>query len=63
MNTYRIKETIDSVYDFVNADLYWVDDNNCLNFYNLNEEGDEIAIATFNPWVSVVMMDEVESED
>ena len=60
MNTYRVKETLDSVPDFVKADLYWVDDNNCLNFCNLSEEGDEIAIATFDPRVSVAM---VESED
>ncbi len=60
MNTYRVRGTIDSAYDFVNADLYWVDDNNQLNFFNLSEEGDEVNVATFDPWISVVMMDEVD---
>ncbi len=63
MNTYRVRATLDSTYDFVNADLYWVDDNNRLGFFNLSEEGDEIPVATFDSWVSVVMMDEVESTD
>ena len=63
MNSYRVKETTDSVFYFVDADLYWVDDNNNLNFYNLSEDGDEIAVATFRPWVSVVMMDAVESNE
>ena len=63
MNTYRVKETLDSIPNFVKADLYWIDDNNNLNFYNPSEGGSETNVATFNPWVSVVMVDEVESNE
>ncbi len=65
MNTFRVKENVDSGYDFVCADYYFIDDRNYLVFYRRGEEyghGDT-EVATFNPWVSVVMMDEVESED
>ena len=62
MNTYRIKETLDSPYDFVEADVYYVNDDNNLTFY-VDRDRDEVEVATFRLWVSVVMMGVLEPRD
>ena len=60
MSLYRVKETVDSTFEYIEADYYIVDEFNNLQFYNSNFSA---ARETRRLWVSVGIVGESEDRN
>ena len=60
MSSYRVKETVDGIFEYIEADYYIVDEFNNLQFYNSDCSA---ARETRRLWVSVGIVGESEDRN